>query len=63
MSKQVKKTKSIQKIKLTNKQKKLFNELMAPLRVKGGEARARNLTSERRKEIAILAAKKRWAKK
>lgn len=63
MSKQEKKQKPSKKIQLTNKQKKLFNELMAPLRVKGGETRAKNLTSERRKEIATLAAKKRWAKK
>jgi len=63
MSKQEKKQKPSKKIELTNKQKKMFNEVMAPLRIKGGETRAKNLSSERRKEIAILAAKKRWSKK
>ncbi len=30
--------------------------------LKGGRARANKLSPERRKEIAILAAKKRWGK-
>jgi hypothetical protein len=30
--------------------------------LKGGAARAKSLTAERRKEIALLAAKKRWHK-
>lgn len=30
--------------------------------IKGGKARAKNLSPERRKEIAILGAKARWAK-
>lgn len=31
--------------------------------LKGGKARADSLTPERRKEIAVLAAEKRWGKK
>jgi hypothetical protein len=31
--------------------------------LKGGKARARNLSAERRKEIAKKAAKTRWSKK
>lgn len=31
--------------------------------LKGGKARAKSLTSKRRKEIARKAAKKRWSKK
>jgi hypothetical protein len=31
--------------------------------LKGGKARAESLTAERRKEIAVQAAKKRWGKK
>ena len=31
--------------------------------LKGGKARARMLTAERRKEIAVQAVKARWARK
>jgi hypothetical protein len=31
--------------------------------LKGGKARAKKLTPERRKEIAVLAVTARWAKK
>jgi hypothetical protein len=36
--------------------------LAAPLGAAGGRARARNLSPERRSEIARAAAKKRWSK-
>jgi len=47
----------------TNKDKKENNVIGRSGGLVGGKARANNLTPERRKEIATLAAEKRWKSK
>jgi hypothetical protein len=41
----------------------MMSRVFSALGKKGGPARAKALSEERRKEIASKAAKKRWAKK
>lgn len=47
-------------IKLT---KEVIEAALKSFRSKGGKARAKKLSKERRKEIGLLAIKARWAKK
>ena len=48
------------KIKLTQE---IIEAALKDFRSKGGKARAKKLSKERRKEIGLLAIKTRWAKK
>jgi general stress protein YciG len=50
-------------VSLVTASKKEISEYFAKFGRQGGEARAKNLTPERRKEIARQAAKASWVKR